>query len=395
MSGDQAKEKKGLFGGLFSTKEPPPPIEQAEPVPEAEPPEPPQDTASADMLPDTLVETPAEAPAEEHIESSIAEPAQEPVEAGEPESSAGWFTRLRRGLSKSSNQLGSSITGIFTKKKLDAATLEDLEDALLQADLGVETAMAITEALERDRYDKAISPDEVRTVLADEVAKVLEPVAVPLEIDAAKKPFVILVVGVNGAGKTTTIGKLSKKLRDDGRSVMLGAGDTFRAAAIEQIEVWGERTGARVVAGPQGSDAAGLAFDALKDATAQGMDVLLLDTAGRLQNRAELMAELEKIVRVIKKQDETAPHAVLLVLDATVGQNALQQAEIFGKTAGVTGIVMTKLDGTAKGGILVAIARKFGLPIHFVGVGEGVEDLQPFAAKDFASAIAGTASENA
>ncbi|MCG8445798.1 MAG: signal recognition particle-docking protein FtsY [Hyphomicrobiales bacterium] len=395
MSGDQAKEKKGLFGGLFSTKEPPPPIEQAEPVPEAEPPEPPQDTAPADMLPDTLVETPAEAPAEEHIESSIAEPAQEPVEAGEPESSAGWFTRLRRGLSKSSNQLGSSITGIFTKKKLDAATLEDLEDALLQADLGVETAMAITEALERDRYDKAISPDEVRTVLADEVAKVLEPVAVPLEIDAAKKPFVILVVGVNGAGKTTTIGKLSKKLRDDGRSVMLGAGDTFRAAAIEQIEVWGERTGARVVAGPQGSDAAGLAFDALKDATAQGMDVLLLDTAGRLQNRAELMAELEKIVRVIKKQDETAPHAVLLVLDATVGQNALQQAEIFGKIAGVTGIVMTKLDGTAKGGILVAIARKFGLPIHFVGVGEGVEDLQPFAAKDFASAIAGTASENA
>ena len=391
MSGDQAKEKKGLFGGLFSTKEPPPPIEQAEPVPEAEPPEPPQDTAPADMLPDTLVETPAE----EHIESSIAEPAQEPVEAGEPESSAGWFTRLRRGLSKSSNQLGSSITGIFTKKKLDAATLEDLEDALLQADLGVETAMAITEALERDRYDKAISPDEVRTVLADEVAKVLEPVAVPLEIDAAKKPFVILVVGVNGAGKTTTIGKLSKKLRDDGRSVMLGAGDTFRAAAIEQIEVWGERTGARVVAGPQGSDAAGLAFDALKDATAQGMDVLLLDTAGRLQNRAELMAELEKIVRVIKKQDETAPHAVLLVLDATVGQNALQQAEIFGKIAGVTGIVMTKLDGTAKGGILVAIARKFGLPIHFVGVGEGVEDLQPFAAKDFASAIAGTASENA
>lgn len=395
MSGDQAKEKKGLFGGLFSTKEPPPPVEQAEPVPEAEPPEPPQDTAPADVLPDTLVETPAEAPAEEHIESSIAEPAQEPVEAGEPESSAGWFTRLRRGLSKSSNQLGSSITGIFTKKKLDAATLEDLEDALLQADLGVETAMAITEALERDRYDKAISPDEVRTVLADEVAKVLEPVAVPLEIDAAKKPFVILVVGVNGAGKTTTIGKLSKKLRDDGRSVMLGAGDTFRAAAIEQIEVWGERTGARVVAGPQGSDAAGLAFDALKDATAQGMDVLLLDTAGRLQNRAELMAELEKIVRVIKKQDETAPHAVLLVLDATVGQNALQQAEIFGKIAGVTGIVMTKLDGTAKGGILVAIARKFGLPIHFVGVGEGVEDLQPFAAKDFASAIAGTASENA
>lgn len=392
MSGDQAKEKKkGLFGGLFSTKERPPPVEQAEPVPEAEPSEPPQDTAPADVLPDTLVETPAE----EHIESSIAEPAQEPVEAGGPEPSAGWFTRLRRGLSKSSNQLGSSITGIFTKKKLDAATLEDLEDALLQADLGVETAMAITEALERDRYDKAISPDEVRTVLADEVAKVLEPVAVPLEIDAAKKPFVILVVGVNGAGKTTTIGKLSKKLRDDGRSVMLGAGDTFRAAAIEQIEVWGERTGARVVAGPQGSDAAGLAFDALKDATAQGMDVLLLDTAGRLQNRAELMAELEKIVRVIKKQDETAPHAVLLVLDATVGQNALQQAEIFGKIAGVTGIVMTKLDGTAKGGILVAIARKFGLPIHFVGVGEGVEDLQPFAAKDFASAIAGTASENA
>ncbi len=239
------------------------------------------------------------------------------------------------------------------------------------------------------RYDKEISPDEVRRILADEVEKALAQAAQPLAIDRAKKPFVILMTGVNGAGKTTTIGKLAQKFRGQGLKVTLAAGDTFRAAAIEQLKVWGERTGAPVITRPQGSDAAGLAYDALAEAKAHGADVLLLDTAGRLQNKAGLMSELEKIVRVLKKLDESAPHATLLVLDATVGQNAVSQVELFRKSAGVTGLVMTKLDGTARGGILVALAAKFGLPVHFIGVGEGVEDLEPFAARDFARAIAG------
>ena len=303
----------------------------------------------------------------------------------------GWFRRLRSGLSKSSNAITSGITGIFTHAKLDDATLEDLEDVLIQADLGVETATAITEALARDRYDKTISDEEVRTVLASEVTKVLEPVARPLAIDPAHKPFVILMVGVNGSGKTTTIGKLSAKFRSAGHSVMLAAGDTFRAAAIEQLKVWGERTGSEVVARDQGADAAGLAFDAMQEAKTAGTDILIVDTAGRLQNRAELMAELEKVVRVIGKQDESAPHAVLLTLDATTGQNALNQVEVFREKAGVTGLVMTKLDGTARGGILVAVAQRYGLPVHFIGVGEGVEDLEPFAGEDFANAIAGIA----
>ena len=233
------------------------------------------------------------------------------------------------------------------------------------------------------------SPEEVKAILAGEVEKVLEPVAKPLAVDRARKPFVILMIGVNGSGKTTTIGKLAAKFRGQGLAVMLAAGDTFRAAAIEQLKVWGERTGAPVLAREQGADAAGLAFDALAEAKARGIDVLLVDTAGRLQNKAGLMAELEKIVRVMKKLDASAPHAVLLVLDATVGQNALSQVELFRQTAGVTGLVMTKLDGTARGGILVALAAKFGVPVHFIGVGEGVEDLEPFAARDFARAIAG------
>ncbi len=303
----------------------------------------------------------------------------------------GWFQRLRSGLSKSSNAITSGITGVFTQARLDAATLEDLEDVLIQADLGVETATAITEALAKDRYDKTISDEDVRAVLASEVTKVLEPVARPLAIDPGHKPFVILMVGVNGSGKTTTIGKLSAKFRGAGHSVMLAAGDTFRAAAIEQLKVWGERTGSRVVARDQGADAAGLAFDAMQEARTAGTDILIVDTAGRLQNRAELMAELEKVVRVIGKQDETAPHAVLLTLDATTGQNALNQVEGFREKAGVTGLVMTKLDGTARGGILVAVARKYALPVHYIGVGEGVDDLEPFAGEDFARAIAGIA----
>ncbi|MEZ0168911.1 signal recognition particle-docking protein FtsY [Microvirga sp. TS319] len=306
-----------------------------------------------------------------------------------PAEKRGWWQRLTEGMRRTSTSLSDSVTGLFTKRKLDDATLQDLEDALVQADLGVPTAMRITEAISAGRYNKEISPQEVKAILASEVEKTLQPVARPLEIDRAKKPFVILMIGVNGAGKTTTIGKLSQKFRRQGLKVMLAAGDTFRAAAIEQLKVWGERVGAPVLAREQGSDAAGLAFDALQEAQANGTDVLLIDTAGRLQNKAGLMAELEKIVRVIRKFDESAPHATLLVLDATVGQNAVSQVELFQKAAGVTGLVMTKLDGTARGGILVALAAKFGLPVHFIGVGEGVEDLEPFTAGDFAKAIAG------
>ncbi|WP_210250322.1 signal recognition particle-docking protein FtsY [Methylobacterium planeticum] len=301
----------------------------------------------------------------------------------------GWWGRLTEGMKRTSSSLSDRVTGLFTKRKLDATTLEDLEDALIQADFGLETATRISDAVGKGRYEKGISPDAVRAILATEVEQALEPVAVPLRVEAGKKPFVILMVGVNGAGKTTTIGKLALKLTAEGRSVMLAAGDTFRAAAVEQLKVWGERTGTPVVTRPPGADAAGLAFDALQEAKRQGSDVLLIDTAGRLQNKTGLMAELEKIVRVLAKLDPEAPHATLLVLDATVGQNALSQVELFSQAAPVSGLVMTKLDGTARGGILVALAAKFGLPVHFIGVGEGVEDLEPFAARDFARAIVG------
>ncbi len=315
-----------------------------------------------------------------------------PAEASpKPEPKRSWWQRLREGLARSSSALSQGIGDIFTKRKLDASTLEELEDILIQADLGVAMASRISEAVGKGRYDKEIAPEEVKEILAAEVEKVLTPVAMPLVIDATKKPFVILVIGVNGSGKTTTIGKLASKLHGDGHKIMLAAGDTFRAAAIEQLRIWGERTNAPVIAREQGSDAASLGFEAIEAAQKEGADVLIMDTAGRLQNRAELMAELEKVVRVMKKVDAAAPHAVLLVLDATVGQNALNQVEIFARTAGVTGLVMTKLDGTARGGILVAIAEKFALPVHFIGVGEGVDDLEPFEARDFAHAIAGIA----
>jgi fused signal recognition particle receptor len=299
-----------------------------------------------------------------------------------------WWRRLSDGLKRTSSSIGQAVADLVTKRKLDRAMLDDIEDVLLRADLGSDVAARIASAVGEGRYDKAISADEVKEVVASEVEKVLSPVAKPLAIEGAK-PFVILVVGVNGSGKTTTIGKLASKFRGEGRKVMLAAGDTFRAAAIEQLKIWGERTGAPVIARTQGSDAAGLAFDALTAAKAEGSDVLLMDTAGRLQNKAELMSELEKVVRVMKKVDATAPHAVLLVLDATVGQNALSQVEAFHKTAGITGLVMTKLDGTARGGILVALSAKHALPVHFIGVGEGVDDLAPFTARDFAQAIAG------
>jgi fused signal recognition particle receptor len=299
-----------------------------------------------------------------------------------------WWRRLSSGLKRTSSSLGTAVAALVTKRKLDRAMLDDIEDVLLRADLGTEVAARIAAAVGTGRYDKAISADEVKSVVATEVEKVLGPVAKPLEIDALK-PFVILVVGVNGSGKTTTIGKLAAKLAAEGRKVMLAAGDTFRAAAIEQLKIWGERTKSPVIAGAQGSDSASLAFNALSAAREGKLDVLLIDTAGRLQNKAELMNELEKVVRVIKKIDASAPHAVLLVLDATVGQNALSQVEAFHRTAGVTGLVMTKLDGTARGGILVALAEKHKLPVHFIGVGEGIDDLAPFTARDFAQAIAG------
>ncbi|MGZ5872998.1 MAG: signal recognition particle-docking protein FtsY [Bradyrhizobium sp.] len=300
-----------------------------------------------------------------------------------------WWRRLSGGLKRTSSSLGSAVADLVTKRRLDRAMLGDIEDVLLRADLGTEVAARIATAVGVGRYDKSISADDVKTVVAAEVEKVLSPVAKPLVIDETKKPFVILVVGVNGSGKTTTIGKLSAKFSAEGRKVMLAAGDTFRAAAIEQLKIWGERTKSPVIAGAQGSDSASLAFNALSAARDGKLDVLLVDTAGRLQNKAELMSELEKVVRVLKKVDASAPHAVLLVLDATVGQNALSQVEAFHRTADVTGLVMTKLDGTARGGILVALAEKHKLPVHFIGVGEGIDDLAPFTARDFAQAIAG------
>ncbi|MGB7433072.1 MAG: signal recognition particle-docking protein FtsY [Ahrensia sp.] len=302
----------------------------------------------------------------------------------------GWLARLSSGLSRSSKQLTENIAGVFTKRKLDDDTLEELEDILLQADLGMETAMRVTDALSEGRFGKDISVDDVRAVMASEIEKVLTPVAMPLELDLSHKPHVILVVGVNGTGKTTTIGKLTAKLRAAGLSVTLGAGDTFRAAAIEQLKIWADRSGATFVGTKLGADAAGLAYSAFETAKQNGSDVVIIDTAGRLQNKTELMDELAKIVRVLQKHDPDAPHTVLQTLDATTGQNALNQVEIFRNVAGVNGLVMTKLDGTARGGILVAISAKFKLPVYFIGVGEGVDDLEPFRAKDFAHAIAGS-----
>jgi len=308
--------------------------------------------------------------------------------AAEGGAARGWWQRLAGGLKRTSSALGTAITDLVSKGPLDPAKIDAIEDALIRADLGAETAARVATAIGQGWYNQEITPDQLKAVVAAEIAKNLEPVAKPLVITGAK-PFVILVVGVNGSGKTTLIGKLAAKLAADRRKVVLAAGDTFRAAAIDQLKIWGSRAGAKVIAREPGADSAGIAFDALSAAKAEGADVVIVDTAGRLQNRAELMGELEKMVRVMKKLDAAAPHAVLLVLDATVGQNAISQVEAFGKTAGVTGLVMTKLDGTARGGILVAIAERFGLPIHLVGVGEGIDDLAPFSATDFGKAVAG------
>jgi fused signal recognition particle receptor len=300
-----------------------------------------------------------------------------------------FMERLTAGLSKSASGLSENIAGVFAKKKLDAATLEQLEEALIGADMGAATAARLSAAVGKGRYDKEISEKDIREILAGEIESLLKPAQQAFAVDPAIRPFVVLVAGVNGTGKTTTIGKLAKYLSDEGHKIVLAAGDTFRAAAIEQLQVWGERTGAEVVARKPGADAAGLAYDAIERARASGADVVLIDTAGRLQNKAGLMAELEKIARVIKKLDPAAPHACLLVLDATTGQNAISQVEAFQAAVPLTGLVMTKLDGTAKGGILVALAARFALPIPFIGVGEGVEDLQPFHAASFAKALTG------
>jgi fused signal recognition particle receptor len=360
----EKQQKRKLLGRLFGRDD-----EKSEPRDQAASAHAPAETSAAFVPPE--------------IVDAVAAP--RPDEAAKRR---GWFGRLKTGLTKTSAKLSDGISSVFTKRKLDVDTLQDLEDLLIQADLGVETAMRITEALAKGRYEKGISADDVRTVLAREVEKVLEPVARPLSVASELKPQVIVVVGVNGTGKTTTIGKLAARYAQEGQRVMLAAADTFRAAAIDQLKIWGERTGAAVVARDVGADAAGLAFDALKAARDGGYDVLLVDTAGRLQNKQALMAELEKVIRVVRKLDPTAPHDVLLVLDATTGQHALSQVAVFRERVGVTGLVMTKLDGTARGGILVAIAAKFGLPVHAIGVGEGVDDLQAFDAGEFARAIA-------
>ncbi|CBI77059.1 cell division protein [Bartonella clarridgeiae 73] len=336
------------------------------------------------------VSSPEESSRKVIVTDTIIEKNKEPLSTSTVEQKkAAWFERLKKGLSLSSQQLSDSIGSLFAKKKLDENTLQELEDILIQADFGIETTTRIIDILATGRYEKNLSPKDIYTIVTNEIKKVLEPIAFPLEIDLNHKPHVILLVGVNGTGKTTTIGKLAAKLTAGGLKIMLVAGDTFRAAAIEQLHIWGERTKAPVISSKLAADPASLVFDAYKKAKKEGSDVLIIDTAGRLQNKIELMDELAKIIRVLGKHNPQAPHTVLQTLDATTGQNALNQVNIFRDIAGVNGLVMTKLDGTARGGILVAIASKHKLPVHFIGIGENVEDLEPFSASDFAEAIIG------
>ncbi len=333
-----------------------------------------------------------EAEEREKEEARLAEiRAKNPQPEIDPTAEGGFFTRITTGLSKSTNKMSDSVSAVFTKRKLDDEALEELEDILIASDLGTGPAMKVTAALSKDKFDKQITDMEVKIALADVISEILTPLEKPLRLTGAK-PEIMLFVGVNGSGKTTTLGKIAKRYTDEGKKVMLCAGDTFRAAAVEQLTVWGERASAPVIAGKPGADAAGLVYDAIERAREDNVDILMIDTAGRLQNRTELMDELSKVVRVIKKQDETAPHHSILVLDATVGQNALMQTEAFQNTAGVTGIIMTKLDGTAKGGVLVALSDKYKLPIHAIGIGERIEDLENFSAPVFAAAISGVAS---
>ena len=305
------------------------------------------------------------------------------------ENKGGWFGRLKAGLQRSSEKISTGITDLFTKRKLDAEALQDLKDILIQGDLGVSTATRLTSLLAKTRFDQEISSEEIKIALAEEVTTILAPVAQPLAIDGTHKPHIILVCGINGSGKTTTIGKMARQFKNQGKSVTLAAGDTFRAAAVEQLQIWGERSDCPVISRDNGADAAGLAFDAIKEAQASGADVLMIDTAGRLQNRKDLMEELTKVVRVIRKVDETAPHSVLLVMDATIGQNAHSQVEVFKDMVDVSGLIITKLDGSAKGGVVVSLAERFEIPVHAVGVGEGIDDLRPFEADAFARSLIG------
>jgi len=308
-------------------------------------------------------------------------------------SDASWFDRLNAGFRKTSEKLGDNLTGLFTKSFLDEATLDEIEEALIASDLGPATAAKIRRRLAGERFERGLSEEAVREIVAQEVEKILAPVAKPLEISAFPRPQVILIVGVNGSGKTTTIAKLAHLFLEEDYGVLLAAGDTFRAAAIEQLKIWADRIGVPVIAGPEGGDSSAIVFDGVKKATAEGIDTLVVDTAGRLQNKKGLMDELAKIRRVLGRLNPAAPHDVVLVLDATTGQNALSQIEVFKEVAGVTGLIMTKLDGTARGGVLVAAAEQFGLPIHAIGIGEGLDDLRPFDARDAARAIAGLGRE--
>ena len=305
-------------------------------------------------------------------------------------SSKSWLQRLKAALFRTSSFIADGIGSIFTGGRLSEDQLEELEDLLIGSDVGIETAARLVDAIRKSKLGKDTSADEVKILLAEEIEKCLSPVAQSLAVKSDKSPHIILVVGVNGSGKTTTIGKLAQNYRRQGKKVMLAAGDTFRAAAIEQLKIWGERTKSPVIAKDHGADAAGLAFEAIEQAEAEKMDVLLIDTAGRLHNKSGLMEELAKVVRVIQKRVPDAPHDTILVLDATVGQNAHAQVENFQKMVQVSGLVMTKLDGTAKGGVIVALAEKFGLPVHAIGIGEGAEDLKPFTASDFAKSLVGT-----
>ena len=300
-----------------------------------------------------------------------------------------WLQKLKNGLGKTSAKVTGQLSSLLGRSKIDAASLEEVEDALIAADLGTQSAMRLAASMRKYKFDGLVTSEPLAAALSDGITEILEPVAVPIVLRDDAKPHVILLVGVNGSGKTTTAGKLAQQWRREGKSVMLAAGDTFRAAAIEQLQIWGERTGTEVIAGSQGGDAAALAYTAMEKAAATGTDVLIIDTAGRLQNRAELMDELAKIVRVIRKLDDSAPHDSIIVLDGTVGQNAISQVKAFREVADVTGLIVTKLDGSAKGGIVIALAEEFGIPVHAVGVGEGADDLQAFTARDFANALTG------
>ncbi|MEK9622276.1 MAG: signal recognition particle-docking protein FtsY [Alphaproteobacteria bacterium] len=304
-----------------------------------------------------------------------------------------WLQKLKDGLGKTKAKVTDQLSSLLGKPKIDAASLEEVEDALIAADLGTQSAMRLAAAIRKYKFDGPVTRESLASALSDGITEILEPVAKPIVVDGSGKPHVVLLVGVNGSGKTTTAGKLAQQWRSEGKTVMLAAGDTFRAAAIEQLQIWGERTGTEVVAGNQGGDAAALAYTAMEKARAAGTDVLIIDTAGRLQNRTELMDELAKILRVIRKLDETAPHDSIIVLDGTVGQNAISQVKAFQDVADVSGLIVTKLDGSAKGGIVIALAETFGLPVHAVGVGEGADDLQPFAARDFANALTGAGAD--